>query len=443
MSYTLYWMQAALRCRFNPALEKAAAHARQSNTPLAVLFFLQRQYPRSGPRSFAFLKEGLEEAANDLQARGIAFYICEEPPESALPRISGGGPVFTETTVLPAGRQMRRKVKAAGVTLVETEANLVVPPAAVSQKEEYSAATLRRRITPLIPHYLTLEDEVRGFPPWNKGAEAALTAGLSPVVLLSGFPGDFPEASASPVFRGGTRRAEDRLEGFLAACLDGPRRHYSTDARDPAAEATSTLSPYLHFGMISPRYIALRVRQKAREGAGETGREAEAFLEQLIVRRELAANFTLYNPDVFQYESAVPSWARQTLALHAADPRPYLYSREELEQAATHDPAWNAAQQQMRETGFMHNYMRMYWGKKVMEWSPSPREAFERLHYLNDTYLLDGRDFNGWTGIAWCFGRHDRPWGERAVFGKTRYMNYQGLKRKFKIDEYIRRWIPQ
>jgi deoxyribodipyrimidine photo-lyase len=190
------------------------------------------------------------------------------------------------------------------------------------------------------------------------------------------------------------------------------------------------MSPYLHFGQISPLYIALKVSKTRSLGA-------EAFFEELIIRRELSMNFVFYNEKYDSFKS-IPDWAKKTLRAHQKDRRPYLYSPKELENAGTHDPYWNAAQKEMVITGKMHGYMRMYWGKKILEWSKTPEEAFKVALYLNNKYELDGRDPNGFIGVAWCFGKHDRPWGERAIFGNVRYMNDKGLKRKFDADKYVK-----
>jgi deoxyribodipyrimidine photo-lyase len=235
------------------------------------------------------------------------------------------------------------------------------------------------------------------------------------------------DRSVPPVsaFRGGYSQARKLLREFIDHKLD----HYDERTNDPSLDFTSHLSPYLHFGQISPLEVALAV-------AEAPGPNEEAFLEQLIVRRELSMNFVHYNPAYDTYD-CLPDWAKATLAEHEKDPRPYIYSEDELEQAQTHDPYWNAAQLEMVRAGKMHNYMRMYWGKKILEWSPTPREAFETALRLNNRYELDGRDPNGFTGVAWCFGKHDRPWQERPVFGRVRYMNAAGLERKFKMDAYV------
>jgi len=228
-------------------------------------------------------------------------------------------------------------------------------------------------------------------------------------------------------FRGGTRQAKRRLRAFVRGRLD----EYPERRNDPNAEAVSGLSPYLHFGQISPLYVALQVRATSSRGK-------DPYLEELIVRRELSSNFVYYCHEYDSFES-LPPWARRTLNYHSRDKREYVYSREDFEAARTHDPYWNAAQMEMVLTGKMHGYMRMYWGKKILEWTPSPQEGFKIALYLNNKYELDGRDPNGFAGVAWCFGKHDRAWQERPVFGEIRYMNGAGLKRKFDADAYAKK----
>jgi deoxyribodipyrimidine photo-lyase len=204
---------------------------------------------------------------------------------------------------------------------------------------------------------------------------------------------------------------------------------YPVKRNDPNQDVTSHMSPYLHFGQISPLYIALRVIDSNSKGK-------EAYLEELIVRRELSHNYVFYNNKYDKYVS-LPPWAKNTLNFHGRDKREYIYSLKDFEGAKTHDVYWNAAQKEMVLTGKMHGYMRMYWGKKILEWTKSPPEGFKIALYLNNKYELDGRDPNGYAGVAWCFGKHDRAWSERRVFGKIRYMNAAGLKRKFNADKYV------
>jgi deoxyribodipyrimidine photo-lyase len=237
--------------------------------------------------------------------------------------------------------------------------------------------------------------------------------------------------SVRPVskFAGGEIEAQRRLGEFIRDKLRG----YDDGRNEPSADGTSTLSPYLHFGQISPVDIALRV------GEAEVPLvDRDAYLEELIVRRELGMNFVHYTPAYDSYDS-VPRWARQTLKAHGKDKREYAYSRAQLESADTHDPYWNAAQREMLLSGFMHNYMRMYWGKKVLEWKRTPQEAFEDLLYLNNRYFICGRDPVSYSNVAWIFGLHDRPWQERKIFGTVRYMNAAGLERKFDMGAYVKK----
>jgi len=228
--------------------------------------------------------------------------------------------------------------------------------------------------------------------------------------------------------RGGRVEAERRLREFLASGL----RRYAREKNEPSANATSGLSPYLHFGHIAALEIALAVQQYA----GEHKLIASEFLEELIVRRELAFNFARFTPDCRSLET-LPAWAGQTLAAHDADPRPILYTPDRLERAGTHDPLWNAAQRQLLLHGTIHGYYRMYWGKKIIEWSPSHGEALATMIRLNDRYALDGCDPNSYTNILWCFGLHDRPWAERPIFGKVRFMSFDGMRRKTDVNAYV------
>ena len=234
--------------------------------------------------------------------------------------------------------------------------------------------------------------------------------------------------SRSARYRGGRGEAKRRLRRFLEVNL----RRYAGLAREPSAKATSRLSPYLHFGQISSLEIALA----ARDYATKHKLIADEFLEELIVRRELAFNFARYGPCPNSV-SALPEWARATLKKHSRDRRLHVYSREQFETATTHDELWNAAQKELLHDGMIHGYYRMYWGKKIIEWSRSHKEALETMIYLNDRYAIDGRDPNTYANILWCFGLHDRPWGERPVFGTVRYMSFEGVKRKTDVDAYI------
>jgi deoxyribodipyrimidine photo-lyase len=232
------------------------------------------------------------------------------------------------------------------------------------------------------------------------------------------------------VYKGGTREALSRLRRFV----DERLARYDGDRNEPTPYATTELSAHLHFGHISPLTIALAVQES---GAGKEN--IDALIEELIVRRELAINFVARNPDYDRLDGC-PEWARKTLAEHRSDRRPFLYSASELETAQTHDPLWSAAQKEMVLTARMHNYLRMYWAKKILEWTPDAETAFQIAIDLNDRYEMDGRDPNGYTGVAWAIGgKHDRPWPERPIFGTVRFMSYESTRKKFDSKAYIAR----
>jgi deoxyribodipyrimidine photo-lyase len=295
--------------------------------------------------------------------------------------------------------------------VVEVESDVVVPVETASDHAEYMARTIRPKLLKRLDEFL---QPVKTVKPLMNANGRQWFQGLERTIPMVGKTGKFI---------GGTSEAKKRLKRFIAESLVV----YSDHSNQPQTDDISMLSPYLHFGQISPLYVALEI-QKADPKS--------RFLEQLIVRRELAMNFVWFTPDYDRF-SCLPDWAKLTLKNHAKDKREFLYTREQLEQSQTHDPYWNAAMTEMRVTGFMHNYMRMYWGKKVLEWSLSPEEAFETLLAINNKYFLDGRDPNSCAGVAWVFGKHDTAWKERPIFGKTRYMNAAGLKRKCDIEGYV------
>jgi len=423
--YVLYWMQAAQREEYNHALEYAVDRANELKQPLVVFFGLTDDYPSANERHYRFLLEGLKETGSALEKRGIRFIVrMTPPPEGVVELAREASLVVTDRDYVRVTRQWRRK--AAGslqCPLTRVETNLIVPASEASGKEEYSAATIRTKIRRKLPYFaVPLKRRTLHYPSMKLKLKSIDLSNIDRIISKMNI-----DRSVSPVpdFHGGISHSLKRLQTFL----NNKIHDYDRDRNDPAKDVSSQLSPYLHFGQISPLKIALEVMRMESPGAAP-------FLEQMIVRRELAHNFTLYNPHYDSFE-CLNSWALETLQKHSADKRPYVYSREQLERALTHDPYWNAAQEEMILTGKMQGYMRMYWGKKILEWTPSPEQAFQTALYLNNKYELDGRDPNGFTGVAWCFGKHDRPWFERPVFGKIRYMNANGLKRKFKIDRYV------
>jgi deoxyribodipyrimidine photo-lyase len=426
-TYVLYWMQASQRTEYNHALEYAVRTANDLSLPLCVCFVWTSRYPEANLRHYTFMAEGLMETAAALMARGIGWVLRTGDPSEEVLRLSGDAAcTVTDRSYMATPKAWRAAAaENAASPLIQVESDAVIPVDTASEKEEWSAATLRRKINRLLPEYLVPLGDSRPSIPFD-AADPICEGSADPMVCLSE-PAIDRSVPPSPLYRGGPGEAQRLLEEFLKEKLD----HFGDLRNDPSLDYASHLSPYLHFGQISPLEVAL--------AAMATGKDAvEPFLEQLIVRRELAINFTEKNPAHASY-AALPGWARTTLDEHRRDPRPYLYTREEFEAARTHDPYWNAAQEEMAVTGMMQGYMRMYWGKKILEWSPTPEEAYANALFLNNRYELDGRDPNSYAGVAWCFGKHDRAWKEREVFGKVRYMNDNGLRRKFAIEEYVQR----
>jgi deoxyribodipyrimidine photo-lyase len=430
--YVLYWMQQAQRVQCNHALAHAIEIANELNLPLAVGFVLTPDFPEANLRHYVFMLEGIAEVQKDLQNLGIPFVLKTGPMvESVLAMAPKAAWVVADVGYLRIQRQWREQVaKALRCPYTEVETDAVVPVAIASSKEESAARTLRPKIMKKLDAYLdpVVLSEYRMRQTSQK---IQPSDSISPIKLAGQMA---KNKNISPVtyFHGGHAQAKQRLKKFISENLAA----YDFLSRDPTKNCQSDLSPYLHFGQISPLEIVHEVQSADAPDAAK-----KAFIEQVVVRRELAINFVFYNPGYDRYEDAVPPWAQKTLKDHAEDKRPYIYSLEQFENADTHDPYWNAAQREMVKTGKMHNYMRMYWGKKIIEWTQTPREAFEIMIALNNRYELDGRGPNGFAGAAWCFGRHDRPWQERVVFGKVRYMNAAGLERKFNIAEYARRHV--
>ncbi len=426
-SFVLYWMQAAQRAEWNHALEYAIRQANRIGKPLVAAFSITDNYPEANERHYAFMLEGLKETQAAVAKRGIQFVILHGSPERSIPTIAQKADLLvTDEGYLRIQQQWRRTVaEAVDCKMVEVTTNLIIPIEEVSEKENYSAGTLRPRIHRQLDKYLVA---LRHTKPKHSSLDLKFKSfditdtekALQKLAIDR-------SVKASPFFTGGISPAKKRLRHFIKHKLDD----YADKRNDPMQDCQSNLSPYLHFGQVSPLYIALEIMKTDSPGK-------DAFLEELIVRRELSHNFVYYNHRYDDFD-ALPPWALRTLNFHAKDKREYCYSLEQFENAQTHDPYWNAAQLEMVLTGKMHNYMRMYWGKKILEWTKRPKNAFQIAIYLNNKYELDGRDPNGYAGVAWCFGKHDRVWNRRPVFGKVRYMNAAGLKRKFDPDAYVRK----
>ncbi|NHJ39652.1 MAG: deoxyribodipyrimidine photolyase [Asgard group archaeon] len=426
-NFIVYWMQSSNRTEFNHALEYAIEKSNKINKPLIVFYGLTDSFPEVNERHYNFLLEGLQHVELSLLKRGIKFVAQKKSPEiGALEIANEAALVIVDRGYLNIEKKWRRYLSGKlECSFIQIESNVVVPVEDASDREEFAAYTIRSKINKKLAKYLIMLEK-------RKIKENSLDYDFESIDLhdigktLDDLSIDHSVKKVAK-FRGGLHQALNNLNDFIKNKLD----KYEIMRNNPIYDYQSNLSPYLHFGQISPLQIAItiyNINNKAKDD----------FLEQLIVRRELAINFVFYNTGYEKYEMLnLPNWAKETLDEHTKDKREYVYKLKEFELAKTHDPYWNAAQKEMVITGKMHNYMRMYWGKKILEWTETPKQAHEIAIYLNNKYELDGRDPNGFTGVAWCFGKHDRPWKERPIFGKVRYMNANGLKRKFDADKYV------
>lgn len=424
--YTLYWMQQSQRTELNHALEFAIQRANTNNDRLLVVFALTDDYPEANLRHYRFMLEGLQQVSAALGRRKIKFVLRIGSPVDVVNELSkSASEVVCDRGYLRHQVEWRDEIaKLSTVRVWQVESDAVVPVEIASDKREYAARTIRPKLNKAVDSYLkglsttAIEKDSTNLPVdgENLGDVAALLKKLSIDRSIEGVR----------EFVGGISRAKAHLRQFI----DNRLATYG-NRRDLSNEQVSYLSPYLHFGQISPMEVALQIKAQTRDSE-----QAESFLEELIVRRELAINFVYYEKD-YDSTTCLPDWATETLAQHEDDERDYQYTFSELDAAETHDPAWNAAMTEMKHRGYLHNHLRMYWGKKIIEWSNTTNHAYRTALELNNKYFLDGRDANSYANVLWLFGLHDRAHGEREVFGKVRYMSYDGLKRKCDLEEYI------
>jgi deoxyribodipyrimidine photo-lyase len=429
--YVLYWMQQSHRVAFNHSLEYAVQEGNRRGLGVVVAFGLTDRYPEANARHYAFLLQGLRDVALALEVRRIKFVLRRGAPDDVVLGLCGRAALIVcDRGYLRHQKTWRERVAAeASRAVVQVESDVVVPVEVASSKLEVGARTLRAKLHRVWDEYLVPVGEI---PVQVDARVLDVASDVDPTDPNATLRALDIDRTVGPVqrFQGGAVAARRRLKEFITRGLAG----YATGRSEPGDWRCSMLSPYLHFGQISPLEIALAARRARRISAEDRG----ALLEELIVRRELSMNFVHFTRRYDAY-GCLPAWAQQSLRAHRADKRAVVYTRKTLEHAATHDPYWNAAMREMLHTGYMHNYMRMYWGKKILEWSRTPEGALKTVLHLNNKYFLDGRDPNSFAGVAWCFGLHDRPWGERPVFGMVRYMNDRGLRRKFDMESYIQR----
>ncbi|MGD2096221.1 MAG: deoxyribodipyrimidine photo-lyase [Desulfobacterales bacterium] len=429
--YVLYWMQQSQRAEYNHALEYAVQQANRMEQGVLVVFGLMDDYPEANLRHYTFMLEGLQEVRAALGKRKIKMIVQKgHPADVALSAGQKASLIVCDRGYLRPQRQWRQTVaRGAGCRVVQVESDVVVPLEVVSDKAEYAARTIRPKIHKHLGHYLV---EFKPTPIKKSSLQLRIKGiDLSDIdAVLKEMSLDRDVSPVSHFFKGGTAQARKIFADFLRDRF----KNYVDNRNQPQTDDVSHMSKYLHFGQISPLYLALKVQDTDKR----LKQAREAFIEELVVRRELAMNFVFNTP---KYDSfhCLPDWAQKTLNAHKKDKREHRYSRRQLENAKTHDEYWNAAMREMKVTGFMHNYMRMYWGKKILEWIPTPQQAFKTTLAINNKYFLDGRDANSYTGVAWVFGVHDRAWVERPIFGKIRYMAASGLERKCDIQGYVKK----
>jgi len=421
----VYWMSRDQRVHNNWAFLYALNEAATTVSPFYVVFSLVKSYPNANMRHYHFMIEGLREVEATLKSYGIPFYLLLGSPFNTIPEFineSGASMLVSDFDPLRWKMEWKQKVNdCIKIPHFEVDAHNIVPCWYASNKLEFGAYTLRPRIKKLLPEFLDNYPVVSNFTQ----SDSSITIDWNKVASCLQ-----PDSDVKPVYwlRPGENAAQAILKEFLSEKLNG----YAQNRNNPLLYGQSNLSPYLHFGHISAQAVTQSIISSS---ASEP--DKSAFLEELIVRRELSDNFCFYSPS-YDSTHSFHNWAQETHAKHGTDEREYVYTASEFENSLTHDKLWNAAQTEMVITGKMHGYMRMYWAKKILEWTSSPEEAMGIAIYLNDKYSLDGRDPNGYAGIAWSIGGvHDRAWNERPVFGKIRYMNYNGCRRKFDVDGYV------
>jgi deoxyribodipyrimidine photo-lyase len=425
----LYWMSRDQRAKDNWALLYAQHLAIEKKVPLGVIFCLVPYFLQATIRQYDFMLRGLEETEKNLADKNIPFVLLTGSPREEIPqyvRQVQAGALVSDFDPLTIKRKWKEGVvRQLDVPFYEVDCHNVIPCWLTSPKQEFAAYTFRPKVKKLLPDFMD------AFPPLKKHPFSWITKDLRT---------DWDAARKSlkvdtsvPAVKWiepGERAAKKTLRQFI----QHKSMEYAKRRNDPNQDAVSNLSPYLHFGQISAQRVAKEVRM-----AKIAHDDREAFLEELIVRRELADNYCYYNKNYGNF-LGFPDWAKKSLNEHRRDKRGYLYSLEQFEKGLTHDELWNAAQMEMVKTGKMHGYMRMYWAKKILEWTKNPEEAQKIAIVLNDKYELDGRDPNGYTGIAWSIGGvHDRAWFSRPVFGKVRYMSFGGAKSKFDVEAYVKK----
>lgn len=415
----------------NPALLRSREYA--GNYPLLVLFNLRKITNKTyNPQHYNFMLNGLKEVEKDLRSLNIPFDIVINFSNTQLVKYLkelNCNKLIKDFSPLKGSRKdnidLNDKLKEAGIGFEIIDAHNIIPVNIIADKSIYAFRSFKKKMNELLPSFLVEPYKVKKMD--NNNSNDIIKRNIDWDKIYKEF--DLDPKDINPYYpKSGSHQALKTLDDFINNRLD----RYDLYRNDPNKDALSNLSPYLHFGQISPLRVALEVKKYQ-----DKNNISSSFLDELISWRELAENFTYYNPNYDNFKG-FPSWAQKSLLAHIDDKREYIYTLGQFEGSKTHDPLWNSAQVQMRRTGKMHGYLRMYWAKKILEWTPDPYTALDISIYLNDKYSLDGRDPNGYAGIAWAIGGvHDRPWFNRDIFGMIRYMSYNGLRKKFDVDTYI------
>ena len=428
----VYWMQRAERGVDNHAVNVAVAIANELKLPLVVYFAGISNFPHANLRHYAFLNQGLPDIEEDLAARNITFIMRRAPHESheqLLADCAAALCIGDENPMREPERWRRDLAERLRIPFWTVDTDVIVPSKLI-EKAQYGAYTIRPRLYRLLPEYLVPFENPHADVAWKR------PRGFLVDDVRLDMTRDWPDLdrSVKPVafWKGGTHAGLARLQHFCDKML----AEYQTERNKPEHDGTSSMAPYLHYGHVCSQTIALAV-QAAAVADPKLAPARDSYFNELIAWRELSVNFVRYQPNYDTIDCA-EDWARKTIAEHDRDPRERVYTLKQLEAAETYDTLWNAAQIQMNRHGWMHNYMRMYWAKKILEWTPDAETAMKFCIYLNDKYFICGRDPNGYSGVAWAIvGKFDRAWGTRPVFGKRRFMSGASTARKFDSKQYI------